>query len=694
MCSRKASLVLLRSGIDRRKLLFGKPFGILLFLVLVGCLLAPRPLHAQRLMPIVLQLKWTHAFQFAGYYMAQELGYYREAGLDVSILEAAKGQNPVDEVVAGRAQFGVGTSSLLLARAAGKPVVVLSAVQQHSPQVLIALQGRSSRSVHDLADAMLMIEPQADELLAYLKREGVDVAPSMVREHENGIGELLAGKVGAMSAYSSYEPYFLRELGVPYQLYTPRTAGIDFYGDNLFTHASEVYQRPKMVEAFRAASMRGWQQAVADPEAAIALIRRKYAPDLPADFLRFEASELIPLMHTDLIEIGYMTAERWQHIAEVYGELGLLTNTELPPGFIYQPDLDKQKLAQAHQALMLALAGGLLALVLLVYMYSLNRNLRNARSSLEESEWRYRMLAEQMRDVIWVIDLDEERFTYMSPSVLELRGDAPAKITGGHFLDHARQMDGDAFKAWLDDVVPRFLAGEIDESWHDVLESQIERDDGSLIWVEAVCHLLRNPRSGHLEIHGVTRDITERRRQEATIRHLAQHDPLTGLPNRTLFSQQFGRSLSWARRERSRLALIFLDLDRFKPVNDTYGHAFGDRLLCKVAQRIRDSLREVDLVARLGGDEFVIMLHGVQDEEAAQGVAEKIGAALREPFWLDRIEIRISCSQGIALYPLHGNNEFQLARKADAAMYEAKRRGRDRACLYTEDLIEQQTVAS
>lgn len=644
------------------------------------------------LTPVVLQLKWTHAFQFAGYYMAEELGYYRDAGLEVRIVEAGQGQNPVDEVVAGRAQFGVGASSLLLAHAAGKPVVVLGVVQQHSPQVLIALEARSAQSVHDLADAALMIEPQAEELLAYLQREGIRVVPTMLRPHEHSIQPLLDGRARVMSAYSSYEPYFLRQLGVPYHLYTPRSAGIDFYGDNLFTSADEVRRRPLLVEAFRAASMRGWQAAVADPEAAIELVRRKYAPGLTEDFLRFEAAELIPMMHADLIRIGYMSSERWQHIASVYGELGLLAETSLPAGFLYQPELDNARLAQAQKALMLALSGGLLALLLLVYLYSLNRRLRTARDSLEESEWRYRMLAEQMRDVIWVLDLEEERFTYMSPSVTGLSGQLPAEIMAGHYLAHARPSDAEGFKSWLAGVVPRFLAGEIDEDWHEVIENQIEHQDGHEVWLETVCHLLRNLRSGHLEVHGVTRDISERRRQEETIRHLARHDPLTGLPNRTLFSQQFVSSLGWARRERSGLALVFLDLDRFKPVNDTYGHQFGDRLLCKVAQRIRACLREVDLLARLGGDEFVIVLHGVADERAAQKVTGKIAIALREPFWLDGIPIRISCSQGIALYPQHGGDEFELSRKADAAMYAAKRDGRDQVCLYVDGLIEQQCL--
>ncbi len=305
--------------------------------------------------PVTLQLKWTHAFQFAGYYAARELGYYRAAGLDVKIEPARPGLNPVDEVLAGRAQFGVGSSSLLLARQSGRPVVVLAAIFQHSPLVLIARQDHALQSIHDLAGKAVMLEPQSEELLAYLRHERVPVEQVQVRSHSFSIEELIEDRVAAMSAYASYEPYLLDQARVPYQLYTPRAAGIDFYGDNLFTSEREIRSHPQRVEAFRAASLRGWQYAMEHPEQVIEWILAHHAPELEADFLRFEARRTADLVRADLIEVGYMTPGRWRHIADTYADLGLMSANFPLDGFLYR-DPQQSALERAHRGLILALA--------------------------------------------------------------------------------------------------------------------------------------------------------------------------------------------------------------------------------------------------------------------------------------------------------------------------------------------------
>ncbi len=293
---------------------------------------------ARALDAVTLQLKWTHAFQFAGYYAAQALGYYRDAGLDVRIEEAHPGIDPVKAVLDGRAQFGVGTSNLLLARKAGQPVVALAVIFQHSPLVLIARQSSALQGIHDLAGKRLMIEPQSDELLAYLKQEGIPLDHTIQVEHSFNPDDLIQGKVDGISAYATNEPYFLDRAHLAYQTYTPRSAGIDFYGDNLFTTERELKQNPQRVEAFRAASLRGWQYAMAHPEEIADLIVAKYSTQHPRDFYLFEAKRMVPLMQTELIEVGYMNPGRWRHIAETYADLGLLPRDFAFDGFLYQPN--------------------------------------------------------------------------------------------------------------------------------------------------------------------------------------------------------------------------------------------------------------------------------------------------------------------------------------------------------------------
>jgi diguanylate cyclase len=162
------------------------------------------------------------------------------------------------------------------------------------------------------------------------------------------------------------------------------------------------------------------------------------------------------------------------------------------------------------------------------------------------------------------------------------------------------------------------------------------------------------------------------------LRHLAQHDPLTGLPNRTLFSDRVNQELARAKRQNGQFAVIFIDLDSFKPVNDTFGHEIGDLLLQQAARRIEASIRASDTVSRIGGDEFVVLMSGLSGGDAALGLAEKIRQTVRQPYVINSHELLISCSLGIAIYPNDGTDEPSLTKSADAAMYRAKAEGRDR----------------
>lgn len=161
------------------------------------------------------------------------------------------------------------------------------------------------------------------------------------------------------------------------------------------------------------------------------------------------------------------------------------------------------------------------------------------------------------------------------------------------------------------------------------------------------------------------------------LRHMAQHDALTGLPNRTLFSDRLQHELVRARRNNERFALIFLDLDRFKPINDNFGHAVGDKLLQQTAHRLQGAIRASDTVGRIGGDEFVVLMPELAEPGDALKLAEKICLSLRHPFAIDGREFTISCSLGVAVYPEDGADEIALSKCADDAMYRAKDGGRD-----------------
>lgn len=182
-------------------------------------------------------------------------------------------------------------------------------------------------------------------------------------------------------------------------------------------------------------------------------------------------------------------------------------------------------------------------------------------------------------------------------------------------------------------------------------------------------------RSG--EMVAVYNDVTGRKLKEDRADYLAHHDVLTHLPNRTLITDRIRQALAKARRDRTRLALMFVDLDRFKPVNDELGHDIGDLLLQEAARRLQDCMRESDTAARMGGDEFIVLLPTIDAEPDAMLVAEKIRHALCQPFELAGHRLDISCSIGVAIYPEHGSNDEQLLKHADIAMYHAKQSGRN-----------------
>jgi diguanylate cyclase (GGDEF)-like protein len=175
----------------------------------------------------------------------------------------------------------------------------------------------------------------------------------------------------------------------------------------------------------------------------------------------------------------------------------------------------------------------------------------------------------------------------------------------------------------------------------------------------------------------LVRDIAERKQAEAKLTQLALYDQLTGLPNRTMFYERLTALLPQARRTKSEMALLFIDLDGFKVVNDTLGHSIGDQLLQEVGKRLRACIRESDTAARMGGDEFTVILNNLQDSEQTTNIAEKIINAINQPMHLNGKICKVGASIGIAIYPNHAENAHDLVRAADSAMYHAKASGKN-----------------
>ena len=293
---------------------------------------------------------------------------------------------------------------------------------------------------------------------------------------------------------------------------------------------------------------------------------------------------------------------------------------------------------------------------------------------------RDRRIAEEvirsMSEAVTVTELDF-RFVSINPAFTRMTGYVEPEIVGQPSSILNCDQHTDEFHQALRNTLVRtgHWSGEI---WQ-------RRKDGEefLCWLELSEVVDRKGQRTHWV--GVLTDITDRKRAEQELRYLANYDTLTGLPNRTLLGERLAHALIRARRHGAKVAVLFLDLDRFKHVNDSMGHAAGDRLLKAAAARIQATMRETDTVARLGGDEFTVIIEDLVDQAQAERVAQKLMDAFVRPLDIDgRTEVVISPSIGISIYPDHGQVPTDLLKYADTAMYQAKDKGRNTYQTYTE----------
>jgi diguanylate cyclase (GGDEF)-like protein/PAS domain S-box-containing protein len=291
---------------------------------------------------------------------------------------------------------------------------------------------------------------------------------------------------------------------------------------------------------------------------------------------------------------------------------------------------------------------------------------KSAENALRESEGRYRLMAENSTDMI-SRTTPRGRFLYVSDAARQILGYEPAEMIGRSIFEFALEQDHHLL---------RRVTELLDEP--QTFSFRVQKRDGSMVWFESRSRAVRDPATGAMiEVVAVSRDISERRRAEEQIEYQAYHDALTGLPNRLLFRDRLTIALAHAKRQKSPVAVMFLDLDRFKNVNDTLGHSLGDELLRVIATRLRSVLREGDTIARMGGDEFTVLLTNMKRAENAGTIAQKLLDTVAELVRIDGQELYVTTSIGIALFPSDGESAEALLQSADGAMYRAKESGRN-----------------
>jgi diguanylate cyclase (GGDEF)-like protein/PAS domain S-box-containing protein len=302
-----------------------------------------------------------------------------------------------------------------------------------------------------------------------------------------------------------------------------------------------------------------------------------------------------------------------------------------------------------------------------------------ARKELRESEERFRLAFGQA--AVGLAHLDKDgRWLRVNQKLLEIVGYSEAVLLTLRLHDLAMAED----LAEYQQIWGRLLGGEVSSYSQEL---RFRRNGGMLVWVNiTVAPMRADGNAGASHFIAVIEDISQRKDAEARLQHLANHDPLTGLANRSLLHDRLDQAIIYAHRAHRFVAVLYIDLDRFKNINDSLGHAMGDRLIIEVARRLQASVREGDTVARLGGDEFVVVLADIAHDDEVAGLTRKIMAALLVPLFIEGQELSAIGSMGVSIYSRDGSDSTTLLKNADAAMYRAKENGRSNVQFYEREM--------
>lgn len=454
---------------------------------------------------VTLQLKWTHQFQFAGYYAALHKGYYKEAGLEVNITEGGPGIDVYKEVGSGRADFGVCGSEVLLKWLGGEPVTALAVIFQHSPSALMTLRSSGLSDPHDLAGKTLMLSWEGEpDLWAMFMQEGVALDELKLAQTTWDLEELVQGEVDAMAAYLTNTPFPLKHRGIPYNLIRPVTYGVDFYGDGLFTMQQTVEDQPDIVLRFHQASLAGWEYAMDNPDEIIDLILRSYSPHMSRERLQFEARAMHSLVDAPLVQVGHMNPGRWKHMADTLVQLGRLEPGYSLEGFLYDPEPQTYN-PRLLVLLALSLLVSIIILGVAATLFLLNRKLRREMAERSRVEELLSRTGSMARVGGWQVDLPSHQLSWTEQvyRIHEVASDFIPNVEAA--IDFYHPEDRPAILSAFDRLASNCEPFD--------LELRINTAQGRTIWVRA--HGEPEREAGEVvRVFGTFQDIDDRKRAE------------------------------------------------------------------------------------------------------------------------------------------------------------------------------------
>ena len=338
---------------------------------------------------VQVQLKWKHGFQFAGFYMALEKGFYRNSGLDVSLIEGGPNKSPVDSVLRHSATYGVASTGALIEHSIGRPIQAIAAIFQYSPLAIMVKEDTDIQSFADLNGKRVMLQKGYLNagIIAALQKAGVGEQDFVRQDISYNILDFLENRTDAYAVYATDQPYELNVKGIPYRILGLQEQGIELYGDIIITSEEEIGAHAARVQAFIDATSLGWQYAFEHTNESIDLILEKYnTQHLTRNHLQSEAQISMNFILPDVVKPGYMNMFRWNKIAKIYSEQGFLPPNYPVEDFVYLPRKSLSDFIKAHLWQLLLVAMVLLVIFFAVNVFALQRLVKRKTAALEASE--------------------------------------------------------------------------------------------------------------------------------------------------------------------------------------------------------------------------------------------------------------------------------------------------------------------
>jgi len=643
---------------------------------------------------VSLVLPWKHQFQFAGYYVAKELGFYKNVGLDVEIKEFDTSIKISQDVVNQKYDFGVGHSFLILDKINRFPdIILLNAIHQSSPMVLLSKKRKDIKTIADIAGKKVMAShDQVDgaPINSMLFSNGLTKDSYTVIEPSFNVIDIINSKTDIMTSYSSNEPYTLEQKGVEYTIFDPKDYGYDFYSDILFTSKSMLNKNPKEVEKFRIASLEGWKYAYNHTDEAIEIILKKYnTQNRTKKALEFEAKTLKKLAFKDGVNFGEINPLKLKEITTSYRLLGLVNTKEKIDfdSFIYNFSIDyifnKNSLEKKNSNwlefihnLYFKLFIFISIVIIFLTLYFRFRTEKLLKEKTVELILQNRIFNDNVCSS--KTDLDGN-ITYVSDAFCKLTGYACEELIS---KKHNILKDSQTTQELYQDLWITIASGHI---WRGELKNI--KKDGSEYWINTIISPLLDNKSNIVAYESIIQDITlkkllkgfnakleqEVKKQTQKLEKLAITDKLTTLYNRVKLDDDLASNYKHFQEFNENFTVIIIDIDFFKNVNDTYGHQVGDTVLCEISELIKRSVRSTDIVGRWGGEEFMIICPKT-DINSAYEVAENIRKKI-EVHDFSRVG-KLTISAGVCDIASNKNLDSMVS-KADTLLYDAKHSGRN-----------------